>query len=120
MTVAHGHTLPASAFAALLLCVFSLTALPCHAEDAPIATAPQGQTADARPDTVARIPKAGAALPESPQAEPEDDRRAHGMVEVGAGTGGYRHAAGVVTAPLGKTGQITVAVDKTEGPARWR
>lgn len=120
MTAVHGQPLPGAALGGLLLCVFSLAALPCRAEDAPIATAPQAQAADAKSDTVAQIPDARATQAEGPQGEPEDDRRPHGMVEVGVGTGGYRRAAGVVTAPLGKTGQITVAVEKTEGPAHWR
>lgn len=120
MMDAQGHTPPRAAFAGLLLCVLSLAALPCRAEDAPIATAPQGQTADAKSDAVAQIPEGRAPQSEAPQGEPELDRRPHGVIEVGVGTGGYRRAAGVVTAPLGKTGQITVAVDKTEGPARWR
>jgi hypothetical protein len=42
------------------------------------------------------------------------DRAPHGEVWVGVGTGGYKTAGAVVTAPLGDCGQATVAVSRTD------
>jgi hypothetical protein len=65
-------------------------------------------------------PAAEAAPPDAAAAPggcvPAAERRSHGEVWVGAGTRGYREAGGVVTAPLGACGQLTIGVDKTEGP----
>jgi hypothetical protein len=51
-----------------------------------------------------------------PGCVPAAERKPHGEVWVGAGTRGYREAGGVVTAPLGACGQLTISVDKTDGP----
>jgi len=51
-----------------------------------------------------------------PGCVPAADRKPHGEVWVGAGTRGYREAGGVVTAPLGDCGQLTLSIDKTDGP----
>jgi hypothetical protein len=51
-----------------------------------------------------------------PGCVPAAERKPHGEVWVGAGTRGYREAGGVVTAPLGDCGQLTISVDKTDGP----
>jgi hypothetical protein len=57
-----------------------------------------------------------------PGCAPPADRRPHGQVWAGIGTGGYREAGAVVTKPLGDCGQVTIAVDKLEmgAPRRRR
>jgi hypothetical protein len=42
------------------------------------------------------------------------DRAMHGEVGLGFGTGGYRDAYAAVTMPVGKTGQLGVAVEDTQ------
>jgi len=42
------------------------------------------------------------------------DRKPHGEVHAGVGTGGYREVGGAVTQPIGDCGSVTIAVDKTE------
>lgn len=47
------------------------------------------------------------------------DRKPHGEVWAGAGTGGYHTAGAVVTQPIGDCGRATVAVSQTDyGHAR--
>lgn len=43
-----------------------------------------------------------------------DDRRIHGMVEVGVGTGGYRSYGAAVSMPLGETGTLNVSIRQVE------
>jgi hypothetical protein len=38
-------------------------------------------------------------------------------VDVSVGTGGYRSFAGVVTAPIGQDGSVTIAADQVTGPS---
>ncbi len=40
--------------------------------------------------------------------------RAHGAVWAGAGTHGYREIGGVVCQPIGQTGAVTIAVDRSQ------
>jgi len=51
-----------------------------------------------------------AAAGVAPGAEP---RKVHGMLDVSAGTGGYRSAYAASEIPLGKTGTATIAVGET-------
>jgi hypothetical protein len=51
---------------------------------------------------------------------PPPDRKPHGEVWAGAGTGGYRDVGGVVTQPLGDCGSITVMIDQSQSNYRWR
>jgi hypothetical protein len=51
-------------------------------------------------------------------AEPAE-RRIHGMVAVGVGTGGYRQAYGQADIPLGDTGQLSIAVDESRLKGRF-
>ena len=62
---------------------------------------------------------APADHPPRPGCDPAADRKPHGEVWAGVGTGGYREAGAAVTAPLGDCGQATIVVDKTRGP-EWR
>lgn len=41
-------------------------------------------------------------------------RKVHGSVEVGVGTGGYRHMSATALFPVGETGTLGVAVSQTE------
>jgi len=63
---------------------------------------------------------AGAPSPEEPKpdaqrCEASPDKKPHGAVWGGVGTGGYRNVGGVVTQPVGKCGSVTVMIDHTEG-----
>jgi hypothetical protein len=46
------------------------------------------------------------------------DRKIHGVVEVGVGSGGYRHAYGRADMPLGDNGRLSIAVDETRFNSR--
>jgi hypothetical protein len=51
------------------------------------------------------------------------DHAVHGMVEVGVGSGGYRHAFAAVQGPLGDSGTLSIAVDESRFRDRfggWR
>ncbi len=43
------------------------------------------------------------------------DKRPHGEVWAGVGTGGYREVGGVVTQPLGDCATVTIGMSRTEG-----
>ncbi len=43
------------------------------------------------------------------------DRKPHGEVWAGVGTGGYRELGGVVTQPVGDCGSVTIAVSRSGG-----
>jgi hypothetical protein len=86
--------------------------------------APPAPAADPRQlpqaiDDRARGPLAGwspeaapaVAMGEPARCAPPPDRKPHGEVWAGIGTGGYREAGGVVTKPLGDCGSVTVAID---------
>jgi len=51
---------------------------------------------------------------------PPADRKPHGEVWAGVGTGGYKEVGGVVTQPIGDCGQVTIAIDKTDFGGRRR
>lgn len=55
-------------------------------------------------------------------AAPADlDRRPHGEVWAGVGTHGYRDVGTAMTAPVGKCGSVSIAIDRAEGSDRgWR
>jgi hypothetical protein len=48
------------------------------------------------------------------------DRKIHGVVELGIGTGGYRHAYARADMPVGENGQLSIAVDQTRFNDRLR
>lgn len=91
---------------------------PALAQDAPVATAPAGGAG--APSTAAQIEEylrasPAAAPPRDEAADLQPERRVRGEVEVGVGTGGYRHVSGRIDAPLGKNGHVSIAAGKTEG-----
>jgi hypothetical protein len=52
---------------------------------------------------------------------PPADRKVHGMVEVGAGTGGYREAAAAVDVPVGADGDASIAIQTVQAqPGKTR
>lgn len=61
-------------------------------------------------DEIERIGPCGDIRPASAPA----DRKPHGQVEVGVGTGGYRHVAAAVCKPIGENGAVAVAIDYTK------
>ncbi len=82
----------------------------------------------AQPPQDAPIGAAGAALPplqtddrDSALADDsgqgplrDDDRKLHGMVSLGVGTGGYREGAVALNGPLGKDGYFALSVDSMQ------
>lgn len=64
----------------------------------------------------ARAPvEAGAVNAGSGEPTPwRDDRRPHGEVSVGIGTGGYRDYAAAVSLPLGESGRLDISVQQVE------
>jgi hypothetical protein len=98
----------------------------CALADGAIATAPAAQSlpaaAPAAPldEASADAPGDGSSVrmgPCGPQAVAADgkaDTRAHGFVEAGVGTSGYRHIAAGVCKPLGDNGAIAVSVSQSQ------
>ena len=59
---------------------------------------------------------------ESPLRDPGDgqpDRKIHGEIGAGVGSGGYRSAYGVATIPIGKSTTATVAISSSHGRVPW-
>jgi len=52
--------------------------------------------------------------------ELQPDRRIHGEVGFGIGTGGYRDAFAAVNMPVGQSGRLGVAVEDTQYGKPWR
>ncbi|WP_300579347.1 hypothetical protein [Phenylobacterium sp.] len=127
---------PAALAAALLVAALAGSAL---ADEAPIATGragdPPAATASAAPIGQAQEPvlraeapgdwarrvMAGEPAPEEVAEAPQGrcpvrvDKRPHGEVWAGVGTGGYREVGGVVTQPLGDCATVTIGMSRTEG-----
>ncbi|RAK50981.1 hypothetical protein [Phenylobacterium deserti] len=110
--------------AALFALAGALTALPALAQtgapaDGPIATASGGSPLASGRSTEAQIQQ---YLDSSPAAEAEraplpleGERRPHGEVSVAVGTGGYRSGYVRGDFPVGKSGQVSVAVGQSRG-----
>lgn len=50
-----------------------------------------------------------------------DDRKPHGEISVGVGTGGYRDYAAAVSLPVGESGRLDISVRQSENdPYRYR
>jgi hypothetical protein len=97
------------------------TAPPAPASEAPVAAAPS--TADQidafiKTTPVPDVTKDKAAGATSTTDAP--DRKIHGVVELGIGTGGYRHAYARADMPVGENGQLSIAVDQTRFNDRLR
>jgi hypothetical protein len=109
---------------ALALCsggALAQTAPQAAAPEAPVAAAPS--TADQidafiKTTPVPNVTKDKAAGATSTTDAP--DRKIHGVVELGIGTGGYRHTYARADMPVGDKGQLSIAVDQTRFNDRLR
>jgi hypothetical protein len=115
---------------AAALVSLALTAAPTWAQSQQARPQSGEVVATAQPGTGAptsAAPAAPGAVNEdlSDQDETDDrgpvrDRKVHGVVSVGVGTGGYREVSGAVTGPIGDNGQVTVAIDAGQINGRRR
>ena len=60
----------------------------------------------------------GPCGPQAVSADGKVDTKAHGYVEAGIGTGGYRHIAAAMCKPLANGGAIAVSVGQTQMQGR--
>ncbi|MDB5474786.1 MAG: hypothetical protein JWP49_297 [Phenylobacterium sp.] len=103
---------------ALALCsgaALAQTAAPAPVADAAVSTAPT--VADQIDAFIKAAPVPDVTTDRAPGVtslnEPQRDRAIHGVVELGIGTNGYRHAYGRADMPIGDTGTLSIAVDQT-------
>jgi hypothetical protein len=101
-----------------------LAPMPALAEDDPVATGSSTPVPMSTADQIdAWLAASPAIEPLDLDAEPRgmafDDRKLHGEVSVGVGTGGYRHVSMRATAPVGENGRVSVAFGETRGRG-WR
>ena len=115
----------------------SLIAIPALADtaDAPIATG--GTVPAVAPSTTSAPPLTahdqvdeddggqqivmGACGPTHATPDGKPDTAAHGEVEAGIGTGGYRHLAGTVCKPIGTDGAVSLSIGTTSfNGGGWR
>jgi hypothetical protein len=75
-----------------------------------VATAPQAQPPLSRPNGQVTSVSDAVAAADVEDDGPVRDNRIHGEISVGAGTNGYREINAVATAPLGDSGQATIAI----------
>ena len=73
-----------------------------HSAQAPASSAPDAQVSELSAAPAVDDPQRDAA---------PNDRRIHGEISVGVGTGGYREVDAAATAPIGATGEASVAID---------
>jgi len=116
--------------AALVLISALLAAGAAQAADpatAPVATAPAATAPAAAPSTADQIDAFIKAQP-IPTLEPDatpgatstaEDRKVHGVVELGVGSNGYRHAYVRSDMPLGDSGALSIAVGETRFHGRF-
>ncbi len=110
-----------SVIPAAQLCAQEAIATAFSGRDAPDASAipppkPLDQDRPAYDDRGAPL-VIGACGPTGPGKNGETaDHKAHGEIEAGVGTGGYRHLGGVVCQPIGDNAAVTIAAGQTQ----WR
>ena len=63
---------------------------------------------------IAGEPSAEARAEARPRCPAPPDRKPHGEVWAGIGTGGYREIGAVVTQPIGECGSLTLGISRTE------
>ena len=98
------------------------TAVALDATAAPVAPSASAASQDADPhglNTDEQIARwlAARAPAETPSGDTEvwrDDRKPHGEVSVGFGTGGYRDYGAAVSLPLGENGRLDISVRQVE------
>ncbi|MCS6627016.1 hypothetical protein N0B44_29290 [Roseibacterium beibuensis] len=76
-------------------------------------TTPHGLSTDQQ---IAQWLAARSASPDVNDESPvwRDDRKMHGEVSVGVGTGGYRDYAAAVSLPIGDSGRLDISIRQTE------
>ncbi|WP_240903632.1 hypothetical protein [Caulobacter sp. 602-2] len=99
------------------------TSSPAQAEAAPAPAAPAATrplTTQEQIDAWLKAAPVRTTSEDGPLNLSRDDdagpikRKVHGSVEVGVGTGGYRHVAATALFPVGETGTLGVAVAQTD------
>ena len=99
------------------------TAVDLNATAQPVATSTLGATQDAVPhglSTDQQIDRwiAGRSIADKPwgerATEVPDDRKVHGEVSVGIGTGGYRDYGVAVSLPVGENGRLDISYRQVE------
>jgi hypothetical protein len=101
---------PALAALSLAALMLSAPAWAQGADPGPISTASGAAPPPAAVDAPKPLPL--DAGPDN--TAPVRDNKVHGMAEVGVGTGGYRHAAVAMDAPLQGGGEVAIAVEDTQ------
>lgn len=100
----------------------ALIAVPAFAAepDAPVATAQPGSPPVSTADQIDAFIKSSPAREARREDDgaidgvvPREDRRPHGEIGVGVGTGGYRSVYGRTEFPVGKNGRVSLAFQDT-------
>jgi hypothetical protein len=88
-----------------------MAAVPEAALTAPTAqdAAPHGMTTEQQIQHWISSRTPGASFDESAEVGPPTERKMHGMVEAGIGTGGYRSYGAAVSMPVGENGRLDLA-----------
>ncbi len=89
------------------------TAPVAQSQPAPALVAPLHVASDDGSDDVSAV-RMGPCGPQAVAADGKTDNRAHGFVEGGVGTSGYRHVAAGVCKPLANGGSVSVSVSDTQ------
>jgi hypothetical protein len=84
-----------------------------QAQPAPAPVAPLHVASDDGNDDATMV-RMGPCGPQAVGADGKTDNRAHGFIEGGVGTSGYRHIAGGVCKPLANGGSVAVSVSDTQ------
>lgn len=77
------------------------------------AAAPHGLTTDQQIERWVAL-RDPAETPFADDGEPTDDRKVHGMVDVGVGTGGYRSYGAAVSLPIGESARLDLSFRQIE------
>jgi len=97
----------------------ALIATPALAADEPVATASQTPAPMTTGEQIDAYIKSSPALDAKAPGEvagvvARDDRKVHGMVSVGIGTGGYRSVYLETDMPVGENGRVRLAFEDTK------
>jgi len=108
--------------ATALAALAALAGGPPASAEAPVTTAATQNDVAAQIDAYLRSSPATRLEPDGPEgvvSSAQPDRKAHGVVSVSVGTGGYRSIYARSDMPVGKTGTLSVAVEDSRGPGRF-
>ena len=89
----------------------AMAAAPQESVTAPTAqdAAPHGLTTEQQIQNWISSRTPGASFEEAAETGPPAERKMHGMVEAGIGTGGYRSYGAAVSLPVGENGRLDLA-----------